>query len=165
MNELKQFKSRSDLKEIIEKLEKHFARPVNPGNHPTIYKDSVDSKYRTVMGVRINDYKFSPDEKWVLPDDQMGLSFSSTWKNLKDVHRLMTRGTDKAGLPKVADIYWVLQGADIPVNMKFVEDRDPKKNGHYFLTVTRMMKVSMLVSNLKWIADRMSVIKDGGRAI
>jgi uncharacterized beta-barrel protein YwiB (DUF1934 family) len=49
--------------------------------------------------------------------------------------------------------------------MKFVEDNNPKKKGHYFLTVTEKMKVSTLVSNLKWIADRMSVIKDGSRAL
>lgn len=165
MKELKQFKSRSDLQAIIQELEKNYARPVNPGKHPTIYNKTSDGKYRTVMGVRICDYKFSSDEKWVLPDNQTGLSFSATWKNLKDVYRLVTRGKDKLGQPKTADVYWILQDSDIPANMKFVEDNDPKKKGHYFLTVTEKMKVSTLVSNLKWIADRMSVIKDGSRAL
>lgn len=165
MTEKLQFKSRSDLKDIIDTLEKHFARPVNPGRHPTIYNEMLDGKYRTVMGVRICDYKFSNDEKWVLPDSQMGLSFSATWKNLKDVYRLVTRGKDKSGQPKTADVYWILQDSDIPQNMKFVEDSDPKKKGHYFLTVTEKMKVSTLVANLKWIADRMSIIKDGSRAL
>ena len=59
-----QFKSRSDLKDIIEKLESFMARPVNPGNHPTIYKEEKNGKYRTVIGVRICDYKFDVDEKW-----------------------------------------------------------------------------------------------------
>lgn len=117
------------------------------------------------MGVRICDYQFSQDEKWVLADDQAGLSFSSTWKNLKDVHRLLSRGEDRKGRPKTANIYWVLQGADMPKEMKFVEDRNPKKKGHYFLTVTKPMKLSTLVSNLKWIARNMSVIQDGSRAL
>ena len=165
MKEQYQFKSRTDLKEIIDKLKKNYARPVNPGRHPTLYSNTVDGKYRTVMGVRVCDYIFSPDERWVLPDEQMGLSFSATWKNLKDVYRLVTRGKDKKGNRKTADIYWLLESADIPRNMKFVEDRDPKKKGHYFLTVTERMKVSTLVSNLEWIADRMSVIKDGSRVL
>jgi len=160
-----QFKSRSDLKDIIDKLESHFARPVNPGNHPTLYVENNEGRYRTVMGVRICDYKFSVDEKWVQPDDQKGLSFSATWKNLKDVYRLFTRGVDEHGKPRTADIYWILDAADIPSGMKFVEDRDPKKKGHYFLTVTETMKVSSLVEKLKWISDRMSVIKDGSRAL
>ncbi len=165
MKEQLQFKSRSDLKDIIDELEEIYARPVNPGNHPTIYPETNEGKYRTVVGVRICDYKFSLDEKWVLPDDQMGLSFSSTWKNLKDVHRLMSRGTDKLGKPKTADVYWVLQTSDIPQHMAFVQDKNPKKKGHYFLTVTERMKVSTLVEKLKWIARNMSVIKDGTRAL
>lgn len=127
MEEHLQFKSRSDLKDIISTLEEYLARPITPGNHPTLYKDRADGKYRTIMGVRVCDYKFSQDEKWVLPDDQMGLSFSATWKNLKDVHRLVTRGVDKSGISKRADIYWVLQNSDLPDNLKFVQDRDPKK--------------------------------------
>ena len=165
MKEQLQFKSRSDLKNIIDELEKTYSRPVNPGKHPTIYPDTKEGKYRTVLGVRICDCKFSYDENWVLPDDQMGLSFSATWKNLKDVYRLVTRGTDKKGDPKTADIYWVLQNADMPINMEFIEDNDPKKKGHYFLTVTERMKISTLISNLKWIAGKMSVIKDGTRAL
>ena len=118
-----------------------------------------------MMGVRICDYKFDVDEKWVLHDEQMGLSFYSTWKNLKDVHRLLTRGNDAQGRPKTADIFWILQGADIPNGMKFEADRNPKKQGHYFLTVTTRMKISTLVDNLKWIANRMSVIKEGGKVL
>lgn len=165
MDEMIQFKSRTDLKAVIEKLEKHYARPANPGKHPTLYEETLDGKFRTVMGVRVCDYNFSADEKWVLPNDQAGLSFSGTWKNLKDVYRMFTRGKNKDGSEKLADIYWILDKADIPENMAFIEDRDPRKKGHYFLTVTEKMYVTTLVKNLKWIADRMSVIKDGGRAI
>lgn len=58
-----------------------------------------------------------------------------------------SRGADRAGNPKVADIFWILDGADLPPDMKFEPDRDPKKNGHYFLTVTKKMKVSTLVEH------------------
>ena len=37
--------------------------------------------------------------------------------------------------------------------------------GHYLLTVNERMKVSSLVEKLKWIADRMSIIKDAGEAL
>lgn len=45
------------------------------------------------MGVRVCDYKFSADEKWVMPDSQMGLSFSATWSNLKFVYGMFAKGT------------------------------------------------------------------------
>jgi hypothetical protein len=157
MNELKQFKCLTDLKSIIEEVDNIRMRPTPRGEHPTIYSDRADGKYRTVMGVRICDYKFSPDEKWVLPDDQMGLSFSASWDNLKFVHKMMSRKN------KPVDIYWVLSGADIPPDMKFMPDK--KSPGHYFLTVTKRMRIEDLVFNLKWVADRLSVMKDGGRAI
>jgi hypothetical protein len=64
---------------------------------------------------------------------------------------------------KPVDIYWVLSGADIPPDMKFMPDK--KSPGHYFLTVTKRMRIEDLVFNLKWVADRLSVMKDGGRAI
>lgn len=157
MNELKQYKCLTDLKSIIQEIDNLRMRPTPRGEHPTIYKDRADGKYRTVMGVRICDYKFSPDEKWVLPDDQMGLSFSSSWENLKFVHKMMSRKK------KPVDIYWVLSGADIPPGMKFEEDK--RSPSHYFLTVTKRMRVEDLVYNLKWVADRLSVIREGGCAL
>lgn len=62
---------------------------------------------------------------------------------------------------KPVDVYWVLSKADIPVGMSFQLDRRPSKsaNGHYLLTVTEKMKISSLVEKLKWVADRMSVIR------
>ena len=60
-------------------------------------------------------------------------------------------------------VYWVLEKADIPFGMKF--EPDLKKKGHYLLTVTEKMPLHQLVSKLKWVADRMSVIKDAGRAL
>lgn len=106
------------------------------------------------------DYVLSADGEWVLPHSQKGLSFSANWKELKRVYRLFSR------IPgKVVDVHWVLEKSDLPSNMKFVEDQDPRKKGHYFLTVTDSMPVRQLVANLKWIADRMAVIKNAERAL
>jgi len=160
MKEIQQFKSLDDLQKIIEQLNHFAARPVTRGNHPTLYPETKDGQYRTIQGIRAIDYKFSTDEKWIIPDDQRGLSFSANWKELKRVYRLFARAK-KSNI----DVYWVLQGADIPSDMAFVEDRDPKKKGHYFLTVTQPITVYKLVKNLQWIADRMTVIRNAERAL
>ncbi len=141
-------------------MESFAARPVTHGRHPTLYPETSEGEYRTIQGIRIIDYKFSTDEKWILPDDQKGLSFSSNWKELKRVYRLIARA--KKGN---VDVYWVLQGADLPKDMAFVADKDPKKKGHYFLTVTEPITIYKLVQNLKWIADRMTVIRNAERAL
>lgn len=91
MEPLKQYKCLTDLKKFIETLNGAKARPIVKGNHPTLYKAENNGKYRTVMGIRICDYQFSVDEKWILPNPQMGLSFSATWENLKFVHNMMSR--------------------------------------------------------------------------
>lgn len=160
MDEIKQFKSIDDLKAIIAELEGFVARPVGRGQHPTLYPDVAEGKYRTVNGIRVVDYVLSADGKWVHPHNQKGLSFSANFKELKRVYRLFARVPGK-----VVDIHWVLEKSDLPKNMKFVEDQDPKKKGHYFLTVTEVMPIHQLVSNLKRIADRMSVIRNAERAL
>jgi hypothetical protein len=71
MKELKQFKCLNELKKIIDEISALRARPVVRGQHATLYREKLEGRYRTVMGVRICDYKFSADEKWVLPDRQM----------------------------------------------------------------------------------------------
>lgn len=160
MDGIKQFKSIDDLKSIIAELEGFVARPVARGQHPTLYPDVAEGKYRTVNGIRVVDYVLSADGKWVHPHNQKGLSFSANFKELKRVYRLFARVPGK-----VVDIHWVLEKSDLPRNMKFVEDQDPKKKGHYFLTVTEVMPIHQLVSNLKRIADRMSVIRNAERAL
>ncbi|MCL6272180.1 hypothetical protein M3P05_19860 [Sansalvadorimonas sp. 2012CJ34-2] len=155
MDDTLQFKCLTDLREIINQIDGYVARPTLRGEHPTLYSEPGEGRFRTVMGIRICDYKFSQDEQWVLPDDQMGLSFSSTWQNLKGVYKMVSRGKRKP-----VDVYWVLSKSDIPDGLAFVQDRKPKKKGHYFLAVTREMKVSSLVEKLRWVADRMSVIRD-----
>ena len=92
MDELKQYKCLTDLRKIISDLDSYRARPVVKNNHPTLYKDKPEGRYRTVIGIRVCDYKFSTDGKWVLADSQMGLSFSATWENLKFVHNMFSRG-------------------------------------------------------------------------
>lgn len=162
MEDVKQFKCLSDLNEIVRNIGSYKARPVERGGHPTLYPEKSDGKYKTVMGIRVCDYKFSSDFQWVLPDEQMGLSFSSTWQNLKGVYKLISRGKTKP-----VDVYWVLSGADIPAGMAFVEDRKPSNSakGHYYLTVTEKMKVSTLVQKLQFIAHRMTVIRSGGKIL
>jgi len=159
MKELKQFKCLNELKKIIDEISALRARPVVRGQHATLYGERLEGKYRTVMGVRICDYKFSPDEKWVLPDRQMGLSFSATWTNLRFVYGMYQKREKK----KPIDIYWVLSEADIPPGLEFVED--DTNPGHYFLTVTEPMRIEKLVEKLTMISHRMSVIKDGGRVL
>lgn len=143
MPELKQFKCLTDLKYFLTELGDYKARPVVRDKHATLYEDRIEGKYRTVMGVRICDYKFSTNEKWVLPDNQMGLSFSATWSNLSFVYGMYAKRAKK----KPVDIYWVLSEADIPPGLKFVEDIDSP--GHYFLTVNEPMRIEKLVVNLK----------------
>ncbi len=162
MDEVHQFKCLTDLREIINQLDGYYARPTARGSHPTIYPSRDDGPYRTVMGIRVCDYKLSSDGKWALPDDQMGLSFSSTWQHLKSAHKMVSR---IAGKP--VDVFWVLSAADIPGGMSFQPDKRPSKSakGHYILTVTEKMKISSLVEKLKWVADRMSVIRSAEKAL
>lgn len=158
--EITQFKTLDDLREVISKLERVMARPVKRGSHPTLYPDIIDGKYRTVCGVRVVDYILSADERWVLPNNQKGLSFSGNWKEIKRVYRMFSRVKSTP-----VDIQWVIEGADLPSDMAFVEDENPKKKGHYFLTVTTKIPLYKLVENLKWVADRMSVIENVGHML
>jgi len=149
----------SELKKILSELGDWRARPTIRGKDVNLYEERLNGKYRTVMGVRICDFKFSIDEKMVLPDRQMGLSFSSTWDNMEFAFQMQLKRAKK----KPVDVYWILSEADIPIGLKFV--KDDKRDGHYFLTVTEPMRIEQLVEKLKMISYRMSVIKDGGRAI
>jgi hypothetical protein len=162
MDEIQQFKCLTDLREVISQLGGYYARPVPRGDHPTIYSNRDDGPYKTVMGIRVCDYKLSPDGQWALPDDQMGLSFSATWQHLKSAHKMVSR---VAGKP--VDVFWVLSGADVPSGMAFQPDKRPSKSakGHYLLTVSEKMKTSSLVEKLKWVADRMSVIRSAEKVL
>jgi hypothetical protein len=162
MDDTQQFKCLTDLREIITQLDGYYARPSVRDQHPTLYPDRTDGPYKTIMGIRVCDYKLSIDGKWVLPDNQMGLSFSSTWQHLKGAYKMMSRVAGKQ-----VDVYWVLSGADIPEGMSFQPDLRPSKSakGHYLLTVTRKMRTSSLVIKLKWVAHRMSIIRGAGKVL
>ena len=154
---MEQFKSLSDLRDAIKEIEGWIARPTTHLSHPTLYrKRDVDESEILLKGVRKKDWFFSDDEKWVLPHDQMGLSFSSSWQHLKGVFKLK----EKNNSGKKVNVYWVLEKADIPSDLEFVIDR--KKKGHFFLTVTKRMTLSQLVIKLKLVAKRMSVIENVG---
>lgn len=80
MDNIHQFNCLTDLRDIISQLDGYYARPTPRGSHPTIYENREEGPYRTIMGIRVCDYNLSHDGQWVLPDDQMGLSFSATSK-------------------------------------------------------------------------------------
>lgn len=156
----RQFRTINDFSAIIKEYEGMLARPTRRLSHPTLYrKRDVGKNEKLIKGVRVKDWLFSEDGKWELLHDQMGLSFSATCKNLKNVFKLKERHNQG----KKIDIYWVLEKADIPPGLKFVADRD--KKGHYFLTVTGTMLLKRLVSKLKFVAQRMSVIRNAGDAL
>ncbi|MFL0800404.1 MAG: hypothetical protein K6L80_08155 [Agarilytica sp.] len=152
-----QYKTLEDLRDYVKSLGKLYARPTERGAHPTLYIGK--SQDGIVHGVRKRDYLFSDDEQWVIPHENMGLSFSAHWQHLKRIYKLKKKVTGG----KQIDVYWVLEKADIPSGLKFVQD--PKDPNHYLLTITEQMHVSALVSKLKWLADRMSEIKSAEKAL
>jgi len=157
---IEQFKTINDLSAVIKEYEGMLSRPTRRLSHPTLYRTrDAGKKEKIIKGVRVKDWFLSEDEKWVLPHDQMGLSFSSTYKNLKQVYKLK----EKHNPGKTLDIYWVLEKADIPPGLKF--EPDLSKQGHYFLTVTEQMLLEKLVEKLKFLAQRMSVIKGAGKTL
>ena len=161
---MEQFKILTNLRDYIKNLEsqngKILSRPIPDGGSPVFYRPSDVAKgTELIQGIQIGDYCFSNCKKWVLPHSQMGLSFSAHWQHLKGIYKL--KASKNPG--KSVDVYWVLEKADIPSDLKFIPDE--KDDRHYFLVVTKKMTVETLVKKLKWVADRMSVIKDGTRAI
>ena len=157
---MNQFKTIEDLREKIKVYEGFLARPTRKLSHPTLYrKRDVLAGDILIKGVRKNDWFFSEDGKWVMPHDQMGLSFSSHWQHLKGVYKMK----EKHNIGASINVYWVLEKADLPVHMMFEPDK--KKKGHFFLTITKRMTLYQLVQKLKLVAYRMSVIKDARKAL
>jgi hypothetical protein len=155
-----QFRTLEDIQDIIKEYQGIVMRPTVHLSHPTLYrKRDLGDGEMAIKGVRIKDWFFSEDQKWVLPHDQMGLSFSSTFSNLKKVYKL--KGRHNAG--KAIHVYWVLEDSDIPPGLKFEADRE--KKGHYFLIVTEKMLLSQLITKLKMLAHRMTIIRDAGKAL
>ena len=154
---MEHFKTMEDLREYIKNLGKFYARPSISGEHPTLYLDH--SQGQMIHGIREKDYIFSPCKKWVIPHNQMGLSFSAHWQHLKD--RLKMKSRHAEGKP--VNVYWVLEAADIPDGLKFVQDK--REQQHYLLTVTEKMTVYQLARKLSWVADRMTKISDARKAL
>lgn len=155
-----QFKTMDDLREIIKEYEKSLSRPTRNMSHPTLYrKRDIASGDKLIHGLRAKDWLFSVDEKWVLPHNQMGLSFSANWQHLKGVYKMKEKHNPGSSI----NVYWVLEGCDLPPKMKF--EQDNTKSGHFLLTVTETMTIYQLIGKLRWIADRMSVIRDARKAL
>lgn len=155
-----QFKTMDDLRETIKEFEGSLSRPTRNFSHPTLYRRrDVQEGDKLINGVREKDWLLSSDKEWVLPHPQMGLSFSSHWQHLKGVYKMKEKHNQGSAI----HVYWILEKTDLPKYMKF--EKDLKKKGHYFLTITEQMTVKQLIFKLKWIADRMSVIRDAERAL
>jgi hypothetical protein len=70
---------------------------------------------------------------------------------------------EKHNFGSAINVYWVLEIIELPNKMKFVPDKT--NQDHYFLTVTEQMTIYELISKLKWLADRMSVMSDARRVL
>lgn len=156
---MEQFKILTDLRDYIKTLEEQkgrvLARPTPNGGSPVFYRETdVREGTTLVRGIQVGDYCFSSCLNWVEPHNQMGLRFSANWNHLKGIYKLKS----VKNIGKSVDVYWVLEKADIPTDLKFVPDN--KDDRHYFLTVTKKMTVDDLVKKLQWVADRMTVIRD-----
>ncbi len=155
---MEQFKTLEDLRDYLAKLEKWFGRPTVEGEHPTLYFEKPDDS-RFVLGIRRSDYLFSLCGNFVEPSAQHGLSFSAKWQHLRGIYRLKA----KHNPGQQVHVYWVLERADIPPGLEF--HPDPRDPAHYFLCAVQRMRVAELRDKLLWVADRMSVIRDGQVAL
>jgi hypothetical protein len=154
---MEQFKTLDDLRDYVKQLGKFYARSVISGEHPTLYLDH--SQGRMVQGIREKDYLFSACRNWVIPHNQMGLSFSAHWQHLKDKFKMKSKHAKGGDV----NVYWVLETSHLPSGLKFVPDN--RDSQHYLLTVTEQMTVTTLASKLSWIADHMSKISDARKAL
>ena len=164
-----QLKIIENISDILKKLEeKHNSlRNRKPGamfrtviepNTPTLYKEGHQGKSTLNTGVRGCDFKFSaanPD--WIEASDEHGLSFSATMDHaigtMKFLGKFQKPGT------KITCAYWILENNPmLPKDMKFVADAETPS--HYLLVVTKSMHISELVSKLKWISHRMTVMNN-----
>ena len=89
-----------------------------------------------------------------------GTFFFIYLEHLKFVHGMQSK---RSKGKKSIDVYWLLSEADIPPGLKFEEDKT--NSSHYFLTVTEKMLASQLVTKLRLVSYRMSVIRDGSKVL
>ena len=137
------YKTLTDLRDVIKEFEGFLARPTPRLHHPTLYrKGSAGQGEVIIKGIRKKDFLFSAD-----------------WQHLKSAFKMK----EGRNLGKQINVYFTLEKSDIPAGLAFVVDYTNKR--HYLLTVTEMMTVSRLVSKLKLLAHRMSVIKHAGKVL
>lgn len=131
-------------------------RTVIEPNKPTLYEQGHHGKGALHQGVRECDYKISTaDPNWVLASNEHGLSFSATVDHAVGTMKFLG-GFQKKGT-RINCAYWILEDSEsIPEGMAFVQDPDNPE--HYLLAVTRDMKITDLISKLKWISQRMAVM-------
>lgn len=135
---------------------------IEPHTATTYHTDSLGSKsvifgdQKSDGGLKEGDYLLSEsDPIWVLPSDNYGLSFSSTYKQTKFTLDLIGRFQKKGAKINVA--YWILEDSSaIPKGLAF--ERDPKNDEHYLLVVTEKMLITQLIEKLRFIAQRMAVM-------
>lgn len=134
-----------------------FRTAVDP-HSPTLYQGDALGKRRIVQGVREGDYLFSEsDPSWIQPSDEHGLSFSSSFNQVKFTLDLLGKFQKKGTKINVA--YWILESSiHIPEDMAFVQD--PKNAEHYLLVVKKRMLVTTLVEKLTRISQRMTIMND-----
>ncbi|HEY8939722.1 MAG TPA: hypothetical protein VIM59_06025 [Cellvibrio sp.] len=158
---MEHFKTLEDLREYLKNFDKYFARPIQEGEHPTLYLNPSSTNKEVVCGIQRVDYLFSPCSDWVLPSDYHGLSFSGHWQHLRGIARMKA----KRNPGKSISVYWVLEKADLPSGLKIQLDPRDRKKQHYLLCATEKMTVHQLRAKLEWIADRMSVIRGAQGAL
>lgn len=134
-----------------------FRTVIDP-NQATLYKNGFHGKGKLIQGIRECDYKLSKsDPNWVLASKEHGLSFSISLQHAIGTMKFLG-GFQKKGT-KINCAYWILRDCDaIPAAMEFVQDPDNPE--HYLLTITEDMKITTLVEKLKFISQRVTVMKD-----
>jgi hypothetical protein len=162
-----QLKILESISDILKKLEeKHnnlkngklgvvFRTVIEP-NTPAFYQEGFQGKSKLMEGVRGCDFKFSlanPD--WVEASSEHGLSFSATMDHAVGTMKFLGKFQKPKTIVKCA--YWILEtNPMIPNDMAFVQD--PENPSHYLLTITKGMHISELITNLRLVEYRMTVM-------
>ncbi|MGL6161808.1 hypothetical protein [Microbulbifer sp.] len=140
-----------------------FRTVIDP-HSSTLYKTDSLGKKKVIFGddkekggIKEGDYKLSEsDPNWVLPSKNHGLSFASTFNQTKFTLDLLGKFQDEGTKINVA--YWILEDSVvIPRGLAF--EVDPDNDEHYLLVVTERMTISQLIEKLRFVSQRMAVMK------
>lgn len=125
---INQFRTVDDLREEIKELENILMRPTPHLSHPALYrKRDVSEGEVLIKGVRVKDWCLSEDLTWVLPHDQMGLSFSATFSNLKSGTN-SSKNTIQEG-PSIYIGFWSVQIYQTVLSLFRTKDPERKLTG------------------------------------